>query len=256
MRADAPTVAAFFSPDPLASGALVTLGEEAAHHMRVRRLEVGDAVELRDGVGAFGRGRLVRLAKSHAVVELGAASTVERPPNVHLLAPVADRERTLWLAEKAMELGVASWRPVVWHRSKSVGPRGEGVGFHQKVRARMSSALIQCEAGWMPDILPDSTIERAMRALPEGTRLVLDPDGSPIEAIPLDGAAVIAVGPEGGLEPAELVELEGAGFRRLRLPGNILRFETAAVVGIALVRAALERTAHERDVPVPPRTPE
>jgi 16S rRNA (uracil1498-N3)-methyltransferase len=34
-----------------------------------------------------------------------------------LLAPVADRDRMLWLAEKTVELGLTSWRPVVWRRS-------------------------------------------------------------------------------------------------------------------------------------------
>ena len=34
-----------------------------------------------------------------------------------------------------------------------------------------------------------------------------------------------------------------AGFRRARLPGNILRFETAAIVGVALARASADRVA-------------
>jgi 16S rRNA (uracil1498-N3)-methyltransferase len=242
MRVASPTVATFHSPDALTAGALVTLGEDAAHHMRVRRLDVGDEVELRDGVGGAGRGRLVRLAKSHAVVELASVDAVAPPPAVHLLVPVADRDRMLWLAEKAMELGIASWRPVLWRRSKSVGPRGEGAGFHQKIRARMVAALVQSEGAWLPEIHPDATPDRALLALPAGDRLLLDPDGEPLAGRALGGAAVVAVGPEGGFEPAEVALLEDTGFRRARVPGNILRFETAAIVGIALARAALDLT--------------
>ena len=55
------------------------------------------------------------------------------------------------LAEKVTELGVTSWRPVVWRRSKSVSPRGEGPTFQGKVRGRMTSALIQSGSGWLPD---------------------------------------------------------------------------------------------------------
>jgi 16S rRNA (uracil1498-N3)-methyltransferase len=238
------TVATFFAPDALVAGALVTLGEDAAHHMRVRRLEAGDALALRDGSGGTAAGRLVRLAKSHAVVELGEVARVGPPPAVHLLPPVADRERMLWLAEKATELGVASWRPVLWRRSRSVGPRGEGAGFQAKVRARMTSALVQSEGAWLPEIHPDAPLDRALRALPdEGARLVLDVDGEPLDELAPAAPVVLAVGPEGGMEPRELADLEAAGFRRARLPGNILRFETAAIVGVALARAAADRAA-------------
>ncbi|WP_148306372.1 RsmE family RNA methyltransferase [Gemmatirosa kalamazoonensis] len=241
-RAGAHTVATFFAPDPLVAGALVTLGEDAAHHMRVRRLDVGDALALRDGAGGSAGGRLVRLAKSHAVVELGEVSHVAPPPAVHLLTPVADRDRMLWLAEKAAELGVASWRPVLWRRSRSVGPRGEGTGFQAKVRARMIAALVQSEGAWLPELYPDAPLDRAIRALPEASRLVLDPDGAPLDEIAPGAPVCVAVGPEGGIEPRELDELEAAGFHRARLPGNILRFETAAIVGVALARASADRS--------------
>ena len=244
-RVAAPTVATFVAPEPLAagSGAQVTLGEESAHHMRVRRLEAGAAVALRDGAGRSADGRLVRLAKGHALVELGEVLEHAPPPPVHLLLPVADRERVLWLAEKAVELGIASWRPVLFRRSRSVASRGEGAGFQQKVRARMLSALAQSEAAWLPDLHPDAPLDRAIAAAPGGARLVCDPDGAPLlDGVPGAGDAVaIVVGPEGGLEPDELDALRAAGFRPAALPGNILRFETAAVVAAAFARALHER---------------
>lgn len=244
-RVAAPTVATFVAHEPLAEGALVTLGEDEAHHMRVRRLEVGDAVALRDGAGHSGDGRLVRLARGHAVVELSAVREHAPPPPVHLLVPVADRDRMLWLAEKAVEIGVASWRPVLFRRSLSVGGRGEGAGFQQKVRARMLAALSQSEAAWLPDLHPDAPLERAIAAAPAGARWVCDPDGEPLAAgaVGPDEAATVVVGPEGGLEPGELAALRDAGFRPAALPGNILRFETAAIVAAALARALVERAA-------------
>ena len=242
-RVEAPTVATFVTDAPLAPGEQVTLGEDAAHHMRVRRLDVNERVALRDGAGRSGDGRLVRLSKSHAVVELTAVREHAPPPPVHLLVPVADRDRMLWLAEKAVEVGVASWRPVVFRRSRSVGARGEGPTFQQKVRARMLSALAQSEAAWVPDLHPEAPLDRALAAAPAGARWVCDPDGAPlVDGVALPGEAVsVAVGPEGGLEPDELAALHEAGFRSAALPGNILRFETAAVVAAALARALVER---------------
>jgi len=251
-RADRPTVATFVAGEPLAAHALVTLGEEAAHHMRVRRLEVGERIALRDGRGGVADGRLVKLAKSHAVVEIGDVAQHAPPPAVHLLVPVADRDRMLWLAEKSIEIGVASWRPVLWRRSRSVGSRGDGPGFQQKVRARMTAALSQCEGTWLPELYAEATPERAAASAPTGTRLLLDADGAPLLDLPVAEPLTLAVGPEGGVEREEADALLAAGFVRAALPGHVLRFETAGVVALALARAALQRAA---TVPQPHLTP-
>lgn len=250
-RADQPTVAAFVAAEPLVANALVTLGEDAAHHMRVRRLDVGAPLALRDGRGGAARGRLLKLAKSHAVVELGDVALVPPPPPVHLLVPVADRDRMLWLAEKSVELGVASWRPVLWRRSRSVGPRGDGPAFQQKLRTRMAAALAQCEGAWLPEPYPEATPERAAAASPAGVRVLLDVDGVPFRDLSVDAPLTLAVGPEGGVERDEIAAFEAAGFVRASLPGNVLRFETAGVVALALAHAALAAGAPAVSTPHP-----
>jgi 16S rRNA (uracil1498-N3)-methyltransferase len=170
---------------------------------------------------------------------------------VHLLLPVADRDRMLWLAEKATELGATSWRPVIWKRSKSVTPRGEGPTFNQKVAARMAGALGQSRGTWLPSLFPEATVERAIAAAPDGPRLALDVSGEPIaslvaalESVREYGSGILrpitlAVGPEGGFEESELDLLRAAGFRTVSIGQNILRFETAAVAALAVVRSAL-----------------
>jgi hypothetical protein len=92
-------------------------------------------------------------------VATDAVRTVKRPTPIHFRAPVADRERMLWLAEKATELGVATWQAVRFRRSASVSPRGEGAAFHEKVRARMVSALEQSGGAWLPELMADTTVE-------------------------------------------------------------------------------------------------
>jgi 16S rRNA (uracil1498-N3)-methyltransferase len=218
----------------------------------VLRLEVGTQIGLRDGHGTRGTGVLVRLAKRHAAVTVGDAVVTEPPPSVHLMLPVADRDRMMWLAEKATELCATSWRPVLWKRSRSVNPRGEGTTFSQRIAARMVGALEQSHGAWLPAVYPDATLERAIAATPDGPRLVLDVRGEPIatlvssalESVREHGAdhlrpITIAVGPEGGLEASEFDELERAGFRAVSLGHAVLRFETAALAALAVVRSAL-----------------
>ncbi|MFI5245782.1 MAG: RsmE family RNA methyltransferase, partial [Gemmatimonadales bacterium] len=243
-------LATFVTTEPFAVGHTVTLGEADAHHLRVLRLEVGQPVGLLDGRGMRGRGALVRLAKRHAAVSVETVSSVEPPPSVHLVLPVADRDRMLWLAEKATELAATSWRPVMFKRSKSVNPRGEGTIFHQKIAARMAGALGQSHGAWLPVAYPDATVERAILATPDGPKLVLDMAGEPIGLLMADAIAearehgagflkpiTIVVGPEGGMESAELEQFKAAGFRPVSLGHTVLRFETAAVAALAVVRA-------------------
>lgn len=241
----------FVTAEPFAFGATAVLDEAAARHMRVLRLEAGATVGVRDGQGRVGVGQVVRLTKSQAQVDVTQVTSVAPLPPVHLLVPVADRDRMLWLAEKAAELGATSWRPVLWRRSRSVSPRGEGVSFQAKVRARMEGALAQSEGAWLPQHFPEATIERAILAAPPGDRVVLDPSGAPLvgpEAAPLRGPLVIAVGPEGGLEPDEIAQLVEAGFRRVAVGPSILRFETAAVAALAVARTCLGAGALGPDV--------
>ncbi len=242
----------FVTPEPFANGETVTLGEDEAHHIRVLRLEVGQQVGLLDGRGMRGRGALVRLAKRHAAVAVEIVSSVEPPPSVHLMLPVADRDRMLWLAEKATELAATSWRPVLFKRSKSVNPRGEGTTFQQKVAARMAGALGQSHGAWLPATYPDATVERAIAATPDGPKLVLDIAGEPMGLLMTEAIAnarehgagflkpiTIVVGPEGGMEAGELEEFVRAGFRPVSMGLTVLRFETAAVAALAVVRTAL-----------------
>lgn len=230
----------FFVPDePLAPGLSISLGDEVLHHMRVRRLGVGVRLALLDGHGQRGTGTLVRLSKSSATVEVDAVESTPPLPPVHLLVPIADRDRMLWLAEKCAELGATSWRPVLYRRSRSVKPRGEGVTFTGKLRSRMASALEQSGGTWLPALYPESTLERAVGALPEGARVVLDAAGAPLLARRINAPVIIAIGPEGGLEDEEFAYLEQAGFARAALGGHILRFETAAIAGLAIARSAL-----------------
>jgi 16S rRNA (uracil1498-N3)-methyltransferase len=238
---DAQAAPRFFVVEEFAPGLTITLGEDAARHMRVLRLGLGAEVLLLDGAGHRARGTLRTIAKRNAAVEIHAVTVVEPLPPVHLLVPIADRDRMLTLAEKAAEFAITSWRPVLWRRSRSVTPRGEGSGFQRKVQLRMESALEQSGGGWMPTLYPDSTPERIGASLPEGARFLLDPDGESAAALAgsVRGGVTFALGPEGGLEPAEREALIAQGFRPLALGPSVLRFETAGIGAIAVARALL-----------------
>jgi 16S rRNA (uracil1498-N3)-methyltransferase len=241
-RADRAPVGTFFAPG--AWGPVVTLSEGAAHHASVKRLSVGDPVRLTSGDGRRVHATITELGKrKFAVSAIGEdVEQVPAPTPIELWAPVGDRERMLWLAEKATELGLGAWRPVIFRRSRSVTPRGEGEAFREKVRARMISALEQSGGAWLPEILPESTLDRALAECVAEHRIFLDPAGDPLphalSRFTVHGSPVtLALGPEGGLDPDERDAILRAGWRPASLGPNVLRFETAAVAALAIVRS-------------------
>jgi 16S rRNA (uracil1498-N3)-methyltransferase len=235
-RDDRAPVATFFVEAAFAVGATVALSESAAHHARVKRLESGDRVRLSNGAGRVGQGTIASLGKRGVDIAVESAEDVPAPPALHLRVPIGDKERMLWLAEKATELGISTWQAVRFRRSMSVTPRGEGAGFAEKIHARMISALEQSGGAWLPRILPDAAPSAIDK--PHGAQtMLLDVAGEPM-GVASSTECVIVFGPEGGLEPAEREALMADGWTASRLAGTTLRFETAGVAAVAVVRAA------------------
>jgi 16S rRNA (uracil1498-N3)-methyltransferase len=242
-RSDRAPVATFFTELPLVEGETISLETAAAQHVRVRRLQRGARLRLVDGRGRVATAALSSLGKREVTVSVEHVLDMPKPTPLEVIMPIADRDRMLLAAEKCVELQVTSWRPVYFARSRSVSPRGEGEKFHEKIVARMRSALEQSGGAWMPDVHTDMEIEGALHSVPESwNRLILHAEGIPIAAHTRDGPTAIAVGPEGGIESTELDAAVAAGWRAASLGTSILRFETAAIAAAAIVRAAQHST--------------
>jgi 16S rRNA (uracil1498-N3)-methyltransferase len=230
-----------FLEEPFDRG-LVVLTGDPAQHARVRRVQADDAIALLDGRGRVGIGVVEGLDRTRLQVIVRDIESVPAPTRLEVVVPVADRDRMLFAAEKCVELQITSWRPVYFARSRSVSRRGEGPKFQDKVRARMQSALEQCGGAWLPELSDEVEFaETVGQVTPDLRHYVLDQRGAPILRVtPADAAergVAIACGPEGGLEPPELHKAIQAGWTPLALAGTTLRFETALISAVAVVRA-------------------
>ena len=247
-RDDRPPVATFFVDAAVSVGDPVSLDDNASHHVRVKRLAVGDPVALTNGAGIVARGTLADVRRRSIEVAIERTQRIPAAAPIHLRVPIADRDRMLWLAEKATELGIASWQSVRFRRSRSVSPRGEGPAFAEKVRARMIAALEQSGGAWLPTILSDAELETV--AVGGGApRVVLVGSGAPL--LEIVGVAerrepVLLFGPEGGIEAEELAWLGSAGWEPATLGSTTLRFETAGIAAVSIVRAAQLLAKSER----------
>jgi 16S rRNA (uracil1498-N3)-methyltransferase len=201
---------------PWPEGALGLHPERLHHLRRVLRLADGAPVAYTDGSGTVGEGVLAGDG-----VERGIEVTVDRP-RVRLTvagAPPDSRDRQRFLIEKLSELGVERIR---WLDTRFGEGRPPSAG---RSRQWADAALEQSRGGWRTLVDEEPTNPGGLG----GTVWAAEPGWPPPP--PALGGLTLAIGPEGGWAPGDLP----AQLPRVGLGERVLRVETAAIVGAALL---------------------
>jgi len=237
-------------------GALVRLdGPEGRHAAAVRRLGVGEPVDLVDGRGGRLSGTVVAV---HDRVELdvavGAVTVEAEPvPRVVVVQALAKGERSELAVEMLTEVGVDVIVPWAAARCVTVWRGDKATRGVQHWRTACREAAKQSRRARFPHV-PDlaSTEEVVARLAHAGGRgLILDADaraclastdlrvGSPAW-IPA-AEVVLVVGPEGGLTTQEVERFVAVGAACVALGPTVLRTSTAGTAAAAVVLSRLGR---------------
>jgi 16S rRNA (uracil1498-N3)-methyltransferase len=231
-------------PEHLTGQQVVLQGEPHKYLTRVLRLGRGDPVTIFDGQGQEVVARIEEVSARATTLSLGARLAAVRAPTapVTLIQAVSKGERMELVAQKATELGVAAIVPVFTTRTV-VQPGGEG--RVRRWRTIAQEAARQCGRADVPTIADPLPLAAALGTdLPVGARKLLlweESTGAPLRRA-LAGnepAVCLLVGAEGGFTADEAATARTAGFEAVGLGPRILRTETAALVALALVQAAL-----------------
>jgi 16S rRNA (uracil1498-N3)-methyltransferase len=223
-------------------GRRTSLDESEAHHLRVRRARADDSVEVLDGAGLTGTGRLVR-AGEEWLVEIQATELLPAQPELTLAVAAGDRERFTWMAEKAVELGVTRIVPLETARTAGVASRLREA-HAAKLRRLMLEATKQCGASWAPAVEEPVPLGEFIARPLDGARWLADQAGD-VPLATLDNSAVtVLIGPEGGFTAEERAAIIASGYRPVVLGSNTLRFETAALAAAAAAVTARMRGNH------------
>ncbi len=233
-----------FVDRPLAAGAEITLGDDAARHVgRVLRCRPGDALTLFDGSGAEFAGSLASVGRRGVVIRLAERRdvSVESSLGITLIQGVARGDRMDTVVQKATELGVRRIVPLLSEFSvvRLDAERAEKRRQHwQRVAA---SACEQCGRNVLPSIDPPVSLpELLAAAIPaNAARLLLLPSAPTALPAAADGpgAVELLVGPEGGLSDDEIELATSRGYRPVSLGPRILRTETAAIAALTVAQA-------------------
>jgi 16S rRNA (uracil1498-N3)-methyltransferase len=231
----------FFVPE-IRRGAAELTGADAEHLARVLRAEVGQVYEICDNRDVYLAE--VETARKSLVVFRCQEKLAEREAEVTLvLIPALFKfDRFEWLIEKATELGVARIQPFEAVRTER--------GLAEAARKRITrwerigiEASQQARRSRLPVIETVATLAGAL-AEEAHVQLLLDED---VDAEPIlrrvperrsaSDTVALLLGPEGGWTPEERAKAIAAGWVQASLGNTVLRAETAAVAGLAIIKA-------------------
>jgi 16S rRNA (uracil1498-N3)-methyltransferase len=224
----------------VAAGERVRLdGDEGRHASDVRRLRVGEPIDLTDGAGTLLHATVAEVHRGGLTADVAAVESLDRPaPRLTVVQALAKGGRDEQAVEAMTELGVDE--VVGWSAERCIARWTDRTDA--KWLATTRSAAKQSRRTWWPTVSGPATTE-AVADLCRSADLavVLHEDAvDPLAGIPVpaSGSIVVVVGPEGGITARELAILQAAGARVVRLGDTVLRASTAGAAALAVLCAA------------------
>lgn len=229
-------------------------GPEAHHAVAVKRMSVGEKLDLLDGAGLRLVVEVSATAKDLLTV-IVHERVQERAPDhpTCLVQALSKGDRDLQAVESAVELGIFTVRP--WQADRSI-VRWNGAKTEKamaKWRSQVRAAQKQSRRTFEPAVLEPvntkalTTLVREQVAAGELV-LVLHEQaehsvshtlGAWLPDAPARAGVALIVGPEGGISDSELQSLLDAGAHAALLGQHVLRASTAGPAALVLVRHLL-----------------
>lgn len=220
-----------FVDKELDAGADVRVEGAQAHYLLgVMRLKPGAQLRLFDDRTGEWRGEIVRAGKRDLDIRLiERTRDRETVPDLWLGAAPIRRARYDWVVEKACELGVARFTPVMLRRAviDKIKP--------DKLRAHMIEAAEQCGRTALPILDGEMSLKEWLAAIGDRPLYFADEaGGAPMRDVMTPGSAAILIGPEGGFDDTErALIMAHPSTVRISLGPLILRADTAAVAAVS-----------------------
>jgi 16S rRNA (uracil1498-N3)-methyltransferase len=215
---------------------------DLARRLILREVNPKEAFSVKDSSGVFFRASVKELGEQGgiAVPYEKFLSSPEPSIEITLACAVLARQRMLFVAQKATELGVSRIVPLLTEHSVPVS----GLD-HEKAHAwpgQIIRAAKQCRRSSLPELCAPMTLEAFLSSpisLQSDLRICLDDTVSPFRIHKENPHSIILfVGPEGGFSDSERALFKDK-VQFLTFGGRILRAETAVLAGLTTTQLLL-----------------
>jgi 16S rRNA (uracil1498-N3)-methyltransferase len=223
-------------------------GDEGFHAANVRRIRVGEELDLGDGEGTVAHCVVEDVAKGRLTAKVLDRRTVPvASPSVTVVQALPKSDRSELAVELATEAGADEF--VAWQASRCVA-RWESSAKADKGLRRWAavarSAARQSRRPYIPSVSGVlSTPELVQRVNDSAaTALVLHESATTkLAKVPVAQAdsLLLIVGPEGGIADDEIAALTSAGATAVQLGPSVLRTSTAAAVALGALGVLTSR---------------
>lgn len=225
-------------------GQAVALRAESIPVLARWQARPGEAVTVLAPNGKAYRARLQGGAEPLVMPFEVLESSPESPLWLEVCQALPAKERFELVLEKLTELGVQRIVPFVSERSVTLAERDAGQKKSHRWPEVIRRAARQCRRAMLPTLSPVlSWHELLLQCRDTELKWILYEAASGGRSLPVlsfvpKGRVVLLVGPEGGFSPQEVAQAQAEGFVAVSLGSRILRTETAAIVGTALIQQA------------------
>lgn len=241
--------------ETLTPGASFELDGPEGKHALVKRMEVGESIDLGDGTGRRAVGTVHSLTDRGVIVRVEQLREEHTSPRIYLVQALAKDGRDLLAIETATELGVYGVLP--WSADRSIVRwKGERAAkAHTKWQNTVTAAAKQSRRALIPEVydLYSTTdlVELIEEVTGQGSAVFILHEQATerlsTQAAKLAGGEnlpeeiYLLVGPEGGISDREVQLFTEAGAHLALLGDEVLRSSTAGSAAMCTLNVVLGR---------------
>lgn len=249
-----------YVPVELKPGLAFPAEERAAHYLRnVMRRGIGDPIILFNGRDGEFAAEITEVSKRVVELRVGPQRRAQMGvPDVWLCFAPLKKDAVDFLVEKATELGVAAFQPVITQHTSATRLNLE------RLAANAIEAAEQTERLTLPEIRQPLSLRDMIAQWDPHRRIILCAEAGPAApiatalselqpSVSISNAWAIVCGPEGGFARSELDLLSKLPFvTPVGLGPRILRADTAALTALAVFQSILGDGALRPPAPLVP----
>jgi 16S rRNA (uracil1498-N3)-methyltransferase len=206
---------------------------DIAHQIiKVLKFEIGEKIELSDGKGTVGFGKVKNLSKNTVLVEIEKVEKLKENKKTTLFCAVLKKENFELVVQKATECGISKIVPIITDRTIKTGIKLDRL---QKIAKEASE---QSGRAMIPEILEPVSFEKSLELIEQNSlNILFDISGEKFSEINLNNFEKINIfiGPEGGWTESEIEKVKNLSFKIASLGKLTLRAETAAIISSFLI---------------------